>query len=235
LSPPRPFVVELAGLPGSGKTTLADALSRLAAAEGVACSVVDKGVSARSPRLTRVARRAGYGLRAVLNDPYRAGLGLHLMATSRQHSSRDAVALGAQWLATGHLIDKAHGCPGLYLLEEGALQTVWSAALRAGGLRPEALWRALPAPSRSDLVLLLDISPQLAVERLNARPSQHSRSQAIAPDQRLAELIRGGRLLDSLAAGCPLPVHRVAVQDEPPATLAERCLAALLHRDPDLL
>lgn len=231
MTPPRSLVVELAGLPGSGKTTLADALCRLAVSEGVACSVVDGGVSARSARWLRVARRAGYGLRALLDDPRHAGRGVRLVLTSGQHSPRDALALGAQWLATGHLAADAHARPGLRLLEEGMLQTVWSAALRAGSLRTDELWSALPVRSRSDVVLLLDVDPELAAARLGARPSRHSRSQTIAADLRLAELVRGDRLLRRLAATCPLPVHRVVVvQDEPADRIAERSLAGLLDQ-----
>lgn len=230
MTPPRSLVVELAGLPGSGKTTLADALCRVAVCEGVACSVVDRGVSARSARWSRVARRAGYGLHAVLDDPRHAGRGVGVVLTSGQRSARDALALSAQWLATGHLAAGAHARHGLQLLEEGVLQTVWSTALRAGRLRTEELWSALPASSRSDVVLLLDIDPALAADRLGGRASRHSRSQTIAPDLRLAELTRGDRLLQRLAAGCPLPVHRVVVQDEPVAELAERSLAGLLDQ-----
>lgn len=232
----RSVVVELAGLPGSGKTTLATALQLILHGEGIVCTVADSGVSAAAPRWARVARRTGYGVRALLDDPADSGRAVRAMVGSGQESPRDVAAVTAQWLATGHLVSRARTRPGVHLLEEGVLQTVWTAMLRARRQKAEALWENLPRAARSDLVLLLDVSPALAADRLGTRSSRHSRTQASAPAEQLAELTRGQRLLDELVGSCPVPVQRVDVRDESVRSLAQRARDGLLDlvQSPDL-
>jgi thymidylate kinase len=221
------LVVELVGLPGSGKSTLAGALVARMRADGVPCEVADAVVSARVRRGVRVLRRgvlaAGQGARFPASA-WRAAL---LLARSGQSSRRDVAAVLAQWLATERLVARGRRASGVRLLEEGLVQTTWTALLRSRDLAAADLWATVPAASRPHLVLHLDVPPDLAAYRLATRASQHSRVQRVAPKRRVAELRRGQALLDEILQACPVRVHHLPSYGETADELAESARTAL--------
>jgi thymidylate kinase len=214
------LVVELAGLPGSGKSTLADALVARLRAEGLSCEVGDAGVSARVRREVRVLRRLGLAAAQAAHAPVAATRSARTVVRSGQSSRRDVAAVLAQWLATERIVARGRRAPGIRLLEEGLVQTTWTALLRSRGLGAADLWPHVPAASRPDLVLHLDVPPDLAAHRLSSRASQHSRVQRLGPRKQAAELRRGQRVLDDVLNTCPVPVHRLPSYGETADELA---------------
>ena len=222
-------LVELAGLPGSGKSVLAETLVRRLRADGVPSMIVDAGVSARARREVRMIRRAGYALRETAAEPIAARRATSVIMRSRQQARRDVPAVLAQWLGTARLVARSRRQPGVNVFEEGLVQTVWTALLRSQRLRPEQLWLCLPPAAYSDVVLYLDTGPQLAADRLAARDSRHSRVQSRPTSSMATELSRGQALFDDVLRTCPLQVVRVPSAGETPATLAERAVGAILE------
>lgn len=214
------LVVELAGLPGSGKSTLADALVARLLAEGLSCEVGDAGVSARVRREVRVLRRLGLAAAQTAHAPLATARSAGTVARSGQSSRRDVAAVLAQWLATERIVARGRRAPGVRLLEEGLVQTTWTALLRSRGLGAADLWPHVPAASRPDLVLHLDVPPDLAAYRLASRASQHSRVQRLGPRKQAAELRRGQRVLDDVLHTCPVRVHRLPSHGETADELA---------------
>jgi thymidylate kinase len=214
------LVVELAGLPGSGKSTLADALVARLRSEGLPCEVGDVGVSARVRREVRVLRRVGLAAAQAARSPVAAARSAGVVARSGQSSRRDTAAVLAQWLATERIVARGRRAPGVRLLEEGLVQTTWTALLRAHGLGAADLWPSVPAASRPHLVLHLDVPPDLAAHRLASRASQHSRVQQLGPRKRAAALRRGQQILDDVLQACPVPVHRLPSYGETADELA---------------
>jgi thymidylate kinase len=230
-SAPASRVVELAGLPGSGKTTLAAVLRGHLFDAGVPCTIEDAPVSAASPRHARVTRRAGYALREAVRAPAAARRATAVLAGSGQAGPRDTAAVLAQWLATEHVVARSRRGPGVHLLEEGPVQAAWTAALRARRLRVDELWACLPAHARTDMVLHLDVRPERAAHRLAARASLHSRTQRLRPDDRLEELRSGRHLMEEILETCPIPVVSLTAA-EPVETLAGLATAAVLRMTP---
>lgn len=228
-------VVELAGLPGSGKSTLADALVARVRADGLPCEVVDAVVSARVRREVRLLRRGALAAAQTARAPVAAGRAAGLVARSGQSSRRDVAAVLAQWLATEQLVVRGRRASGVRLLEEGLVQTTWTALLRSRRLGAADLWPTAPAASRPHLVLHLDVPPELAAHRLASRASQHSRVQRVAPRRRVAELRRGQALLDEILKVCPVRVHHLPSYGETAEELADSAAATVhaLVRDPD--
>lgn len=206
------LVVELCGLPGSGKSTLARHLRAGLAEHGVTGTAVDGPISASAPRLARLVRRTSGSARASLHHPLWAlGSGADI-AGVRQPSRRDTASVLAQWLSVCDLTARARRAPGVHVLEEGLLQTTWTLLLRADGgacLPPPRLWASVPAPSRSDLVVALDVPAEVVEARLAGRTSRHSRTQQLPPDLLRAELEHGRRLLEQLLLAAPVPVVRL--------------------------
>ncbi len=92
----RPLVIELCGLPGAGKTTVAGELVSCLADHGVAARVVDRHVSADVSRAVRLARKATTLARVVAADPGREVAAARLLG-SGQSNRRDTIALPVQW------------------------------------------------------------------------------------------------------------------------------------------
>lgn len=205
----RGTVVELAGLPGSGKTTLAARLRRELLDAGVPCSVADAGVSARSRKEVRMVRRAVYAAREVAAEPMASRRAAAVLVGSRQVAGRDTAAVLTQWLATERLTSRSRRTNGVWLLEEGLVQTAWTAALRAGRLDPGDLWSCVPAPAHPDLVLFLDARPDLVAHRLSRRTSRHSRLQHGPVEHLVSELRRGQAIFDDLLVLSPVRVARL--------------------------
>jgi thymidylate kinase len=92
------------------------------------------------------------------------------------------------------------------VLDEGHVQALWSVGLR-GDLTPvlEQLDDLGPAfrARAADLLVVVDVPPEVALARLERRRSRHSRIQHLDRPERLAELRRGADLLDRLAAWWP--------------------------------
>jgi thymidylate kinase len=216
-------VVELCGLPGSGKTTLARAVHADLVARGVRCRIGDGSVSADVPLADRVRRRLVAGGRQSLAHPASTVAAAAAVLSSGQATARDNLTCLAQWLTVRDLLVVARVDPGLSLFEEGVLQRLWTLGLRGSVDVSARLWDRLPQRIRPDLVVHVDVPLETALARLEARGSRHSRVQRLEPEMRPAELVRGRRLLDSLLDGCPVPVVRLP----PDATAGDLATAVL--------
>jgi len=224
---PASLAVELCGLPGAGKTTVArGANDRLGAAK-VSCEIADRDISAAATSRQRVRRRAASALRESVRHPGHTAAAVNAVLASGQSRPRDAVAIVAQWLTVRDLVAASHRAPGVHLFEEGVLQRLWTLGLRGDHDVSQRLWHSLEPARRTDLVVVLDLPPTEAVARLRSRRSRHSRVQQLAPEAMLEELERGRRLLDHLVAGCPVPVVRISAEPAP-ELVAERVAGVLL-------
>jgi thymidylate kinase len=223
------LVVELCGLPGSGKTTLARHAVRALRERDMAARVLDAPISADVPRLPRVGRRAGLATCEYACHPVRATRTARLLGGGRQ-PVRDDVAGLVQWLAVRQLVARARRGTGVGLLEEGVAQTMWTLLLRSDRDPPVSWWQVQPPGTGPDLVVLVDVPVALSATRLAARASRHSRTQQLHPALRRAELEHGDRLLRSILALSPVPVVPVDAVDAGPEALGRRVAGLVLEQ-----
>jgi thymidylate kinase len=217
--PRRRTVVELCGLPGAGKSTLAASLAEALATAGVEVTVLDLPISARAPAAVRAARRLRHAATTIVRRPVDSVRAAQWFGALGQSSS-DTASAYVQWLALQRIVHAARRDAGVQLLEEGTVQTLWTALLRAPRRPSTAMaWRRLPPSARSDLVLHVDVPLPTASARLAGRDSRHSRTQQLDPGARAAELAQGQELLLRLLDDCPVPVLRVSNDDS--RTIAE--------------
>lgn len=203
------LVVELVGLPGSGKTAVAQATRATLCARGVPAVVADEPISAAVGRTPRMLRRTSAAVMTALHRPVWTASAAAAIAAVHQPSRRDTASVVAQWLALCHLTSRARDAAGVQLLEEGPLQTLWTLLLRSPDPLPAGLLSSWPHAARIDLVVVLDVPLDVVEARLTGRASKHSRSQQLAPEGLRAELVRGRRLVDDLAAATTSPVLRL--------------------------
>ena len=191
------LVVELCGLPGAGKTTIAHAVAALLRRDGVDATVVDHRVSAATPRPLRVLRKAVAAARDLAADPLQESRAAKVLGAN-QSRARDKVAVPVQWWVTKRLVVQSRTGGGVAVLEEGLVQGLWTAGLDSQGPSSAELVRFACTGALPDLVVHVDIPPLLAVERLTSRRSQHSRVQRLSPPEQVGVLQRGDDLLRAL-------------------------------------
>jgi thymidylate kinase len=234
-TPRSSIAVELCGLPGSGKTTLAAALERELARRGHRCTIADRAVSADTGLPTRVRRRAAAALRQTSRHPRATAAAAAAVVGSGQSRRRDTVAYLAQWLAVRDLVTVAHRTQGIYVFEEGIVQRLWTLGLRGSTDVSDRLWQRLEPAMRTDLVVAVDVAAAVALDRLAGRGSRHSRTQRLGLSLQAAELERGTQLLEALLTRSPVPVVRVRgdkAHGEAVSALCDTVLARLDGRAP---
>lgn len=193
-------VVELCGLPGAGKTTLARALVRTLTDNGhtVRTGPVATGPDVPAPR--RLAVKAALALRETLAHPACTVASVAAISRSAQEKPADLPARALQWTLAQRSLRAAPRRPSLHVLDEGAVQALWSLGLR-GDVGPMLrAWEHTPGWVGPDLVVVVEAPLDVIHDRLAARPSRHSRTQTLDPMRQLLELERGERLLDRLVS-----------------------------------
>jgi len=203
------LVVELCGLPGSGKSTLAAHTCAALRASGVDAVIADLPVSAAAPASARVRRKALAAAAAAVGEPVATARVVRAV-TGSGATPRQGLGLAAQWLTVRGLQRSARARAGVSLLEEGAVQTLWSLALRATAGRAEPPW--MLDDWSPDLLVVLDAPLDMLLSRLESRPSKHSRTQRLAVERRGPELERGRLLLDLLVD--TVPCDRITVPND---------------------
>ena len=195
---PGRMTVELTGIPGSGKSHLARTLVGRLAARGVPVVLPQAGMGPKVPTGRRLARKAVAVAGATVTGPVQTMALSRGLLRSGQPGRADIAGRLVQALIAQDAAARAVRREGVSILDEGLVQALWSIGLR-GDVHPVlALWGAVAERPPSQLLVVLETSPDVALARLAARPSQHSRTQLLIERERLAELKRGVTLLDEL-------------------------------------
>ena len=211
------FVVELFGLPGSGKSYLTKELLRISADIGLPMNLPVERVGPAVPSLPRRARKLGLAAGQMLQRPVPSFTTMRSIVMF-QRPRTEGLGRCVQWAITQRLLASAGRSPGVHLFEEGLLQSLWSVGLR-GDVTP-TLRSLEKRPGRyalPDLVVTVHVSIDEIEDRLAARLSRHSRLQEhVDPIVRKRELGRGAELVGSLVAWWNPPA--AVTRATPPAT-----------------
>lgn len=187
-------VVELCGLPGAGKSTLARAVVARLRLAGLPTVDVMAPLGPSAARGARSRRKAAVLARA-LAEPGSLRIAADLASRSGQQAWRDRVARPVNLLVVRHEVAKARTARGYHVLDQGPVQEWWSAALRADAERVLA-WAATDPAPRADLVVRIDAPTEALVARLTRRAVRQSRLEGLDRGALAAELERGRELLD---------------------------------------
>jgi thymidylate kinase len=190
--------VELVGIPGSGKSRRARRLAERLGERGVAVGQPQAPLAPSVPTGRRLARKALACGATAVTEPGTALRVVRGVLRSGQPGRGQAVGRMVQWLVAEDVAARAARRPGVSIVDEGLVQALWSIGLR-GDVRPVlAALDAAPRRHPADLLVVVRVPPEVALARLAARASRHSRTQALDEPARLVELERGARLLEHL-------------------------------------
>lgn len=190
---PPGWVVEMFGLPGSGKSRLADELVRASAELGLRLDRPSARVAPDVPAASRITRKLGLAAGEVARRPARSSAAARAIVRSQRGGLPAGARRWFHWLVMQRLLSSARDTPGAHLFEEGVLQALWSVGLR--GDVGQALERVAAVPTDCalpDLVLVIHAPIEVLDRRLSARASRHSRLQKTSDARaRRDELGRG--------------------------------------------
>jgi thymidylate kinase len=192
------LIVELAGIPGSGKSRRARTIAERLAARGVSVALPQAALAPSVPTTLRLARKGVACAAAAAAAPGTTARVVRGIVASRQPGPGDLAGRAVQWLVAESVARRGARGTGVSLVDEGLLQALWSIGLR-GDVQPVlAALDASPPTRRADLLVVVRVEPDVALARLAARRSRHSRTQLLDEAERRAELRRGAALLDEL-------------------------------------
>jgi len=235
-APAAGFVVELVGVLGSGKTRLARTLAARLEGQGLAVAQPQRRFYTSVAPAVRLSRKALACLSVGAAAPghtVRLAAGL---ARSTQEGPADMASRLVQLLVAEAVAREAASRPGVSIVDEGVVQGLWSVGLRGNALPVLHLFDGVaPAPA-ADLLVVLQVPAEVALDRLSARPSRHSRIQLIPEEDRLAEMKRGMDVLEDVvewwssrpdtAGKVCVPSHPEEDSDERDQLLDQICAAA---------
>lgn len=165
----RPLILEFVGLPGAGKTSVAERLIALLRSRGVACAdrqLVFPGSPSRAVRYARLAAFAARHPRILLSSL------AYALTVRPVTSERLRCALTLLIWAHRLKLPRTRRFP-LVLLHEGLVHNAWCVLLR-GELRSETVQRAAVRSALSCIGLpfafvYLDVGLDVAIERVGTR------------------------------------------------------------------
>ncbi len=184
----RTLVVEFVGLPGCGKTTVANQLLPLLSARGVRCRGRRSAHQPWKRRLRTYASTAAFHLRHPGSATASVARALSLSPLELQRLPHALRMAG--W--SRHLKQPVIGNYDLIVLDQGIVQDAWSLALGASAEQDKYLRRSIQASVGDAAVNLayvyFDIDIDLAVERIRARASGTSRFDRMRDNEALEML-----------------------------------------------
>ena len=208
-APRHPLFVELVGLPGAGKTTVASLLPARLAESGASCAVADVSPRAAPARAVYYARAAWF----CATHPRLVGAAVRYALAVRPLRLHSLARLRVLLAASFQLRVRRPPCD-IVVAHQGALQELWSLSVHGRFPAPRHLrsvLRQLYADCRGRLAfVLLDIDAMDAVDRMHRRADAGSRFQQLPPDSAAA-------LLDTLQDRLQLLVHSAASVARSPA------------------
>jgi hypothetical protein len=172
---PRSAIIEFAGLPGVGKSTIACAFRPLLA-------------DVRGPQVPAASRRASarvYGAAASLL------LSLRPLSFNDLHRCLKIIEAYNVY---------RHGLGAPLLLEQGLIQRLWSAIADRTRYSPQMLeaFVGILAEAPPDVIVWVKTAPQIAARRIIARPRGNSRYERMAEPAIIDRLEAAGQVYETL-------------------------------------
>ena len=193
------MIIELCGVPGAGKSTIAQELVNELHSLGRAASLPLEEVSPRRPRSRRLRRKLRRAAVEAAGHPLASARTVRAVMRSRQPTRREVAIRSLNWLVLRAAMRRASTMAGFHIIDQGLVQELCS--LGFAGDAGSAIDVADPGVGllAPDLILVVEVELGLADQRLAARPGRESRVEGDGVDRR-HELERQAELVEELLA-----------------------------------
>jgi hypothetical protein len=171
-------IIELAGLPGAGKSTLAACLEDMLCRAGV--PTISRSVEFADHRsfMCRQQRRLQMVVRHALQCGGLFNRSFQLIARSGQISLSDFAIVTSNLWAVFALIAKAREARDrVLILDQGLIQALWSVQLSSSRALPLESWAPIFLTAGAAETLLVHIHTDLSVSRYRAAARRHGRTR----------------------------------------------------------
>jgi hypothetical protein len=171
-------LVEFAGLPGSGKSVVSQALAAFLAASGTRVTTPSHELDHRLPTSRRLARKLSYAATGAIRRPDRAVGWIGAVARSRQFNLSALLSASTNWLYVAESIRRRNAEPGVHIFDQGLFQALWSLGYEAAALDaawPELVARLTEALPPRLLVVIVEANVSLIRGRIEHRTDGASR------------------------------------------------------------
>ncbi len=181
----RSFIVEFAGLPGVGKSTLSHAAAAALRASGEIVTEPTREIM-QDPR--RQWRKLVFAARTLARHPLASVAAVGQIFVSRQKTLKDFGSTAFNFLYVCGLVAEYRKAPGIHFVDQGCINSLWSIGYSAS--RSPALARLMEIGRDccggpiSDLVVLVQAQRPTVAARLRARPGAQSRLERGINDSR---------------------------------------------------
>lgn len=189
------FIIEMAGIPGAGKTTLQNALVAELAELGLLVPNSVLAIDRRSP-LARAAKQIRYVRTAFQHRRALSIAARSMRAGGRPWAQQVQVIRFLTVTFDRHRRIRDHESDGVAVLDEGVLQRCFLVFVEATGAYPSNLREFLRYSPAPDGVVLLQPDPTQALQRTQHRQrGMPPRMVGLSPPEAVDVLEAGARLL----------------------------------------
>lgn len=232
----EPFYIELVGLPGAGKSTMANSLTSRLDGSNIRYSNPIARVN-DMPALRRIPTKFGYSVLYSLSHPIWSSRSIISLQLPDLVTSPETRSVALNWLFVNGVRQWSRYASDMVILDQGPLQAYWSALLSEDPRFRRVFDLILEEQYRSGRTLLVEVtaSPDILRRRLAEREPRASR---IRPD--LAEgytLERGLRAFSELRNRIELliedgyPITHISIRNETLTDL-DRNVDCILNNTP---
>ena len=171
-------VIELAGLPGAGKSTIADCLEDILRRAGV--PTISRSVEFADHRsfMYRQQRRLQMIVRHTIKCGARFSRSFRLIAESGQISLSDfAIVTSNLWAVLALMAKAREEGDKVLILDQGLIQALWSVQLSSSRALPLESWAPIFLAAGMAETLLVHIHTDLSVSRDRVAARRHGRTR----------------------------------------------------------
>jgi hypothetical protein len=193
------MIIELCGVPGAGKSTVAHALVTELRGRGHAASLPIEEVSPRRSRGDRLRRKLRRAAVEVAGHPQASARTVRAVMRSHQPTWRDVAVRSLNWLVLRAAMRRASTTPGFHVFDQGLVQELCSLGFAGDAASVIDIADPGVALLAPDLIVVVEAELGLANLRLAVRPGRESRVEAAGPGSR-RELERQAELVEEMLA-----------------------------------
>ena len=212
------MIVEFFGMPGAGKSVLAEQLTWALSEQGEPARLITGAVAPSVGVPLRYMRKAIMAASQGVRQPLAASRVLWALSRSEQSGASQVLRRWLDLMVTQAIMRKSKP-QEMAILDQGLLQAIWSTGIHGNYQVPiDALAATASAWQVPDLIVVVRVPPAQIAARLDARTSRHSRLQHLDLADQKRQQERGRQLIDAILEDVgSLGLHRdsMVIVDNP--------------------